>query len=100
MKAGFITLESEGTKAKKSRVVPISTKITKLLKEYVELTEVYGSELLFLTYEGSLLSDNTVRKNLAEIGEKARVNKRVSPHTFRYTGALFYILNGGDPFSL
>ncbi|MBY0157212.1 tyrosine-type recombinase/integrase [Cytobacillus firmus] len=100
LKAGFITLESEGTKAKKSRVIPISTKTTKLLKEYVELTDVYGSEFLFLTYEGQLLSDNTVRKNLAEIGEKAGVSKRVSPHTFRHTGALFYILNGGDPFSL
>ncbi|MBU8729153.1 tyrosine-type recombinase/integrase [Cytobacillus oceanisediminis] len=100
LKAGFITLESEGTKSKKSRVIPISTKTTKLLKEYVELTDVYGAEFLFLTYEGGLLSDNTVRKNLAELGEIAGVNKRVSPHTFRHTGALFYILNGGDPFSL
>ncbi|MFL6556662.1 MAG: tyrosine-type recombinase/integrase [Bacillus sp. (in: firmicutes)] len=27
-------------------------------------------------------------------------NKRVSPHTIRHTGALFYILNGGEPFTL
>lgn len=100
IKAGFITLESEGTKTKKARSVPISTKTVKLLREYMELTEGYGSEFLFLTYEGQILSDNTIRKNLAEIGEHARVNKRVSPHTFRHTGALFYILNGGDPFSL
>jgi integrase/recombinase XerD len=100
LKGGFITLESEETKTKKARTVPISIKTIKLLKEYIELTESYGSEHLFLTYEGQLLSDNTVRKNLAEIGVVAGVTKRVSPHTFRHTGALFYILNGGDPFSL
>ncbi|MBT2682786.1 tyrosine-type recombinase/integrase [Bacillus sp. ISL-37] len=100
LKTGFITLDSEGTKSKKTRIVPVTNKTTKLLKEYIELTDVYGSDFLFLTYEGELLSDNTVRKNLSELGEKAQVNKRVSPHTFRHTGALFYILNGGDPFSL
>ena len=100
LKAGFITLESEGTKTKKARTVPISIRTTKLLKEYIAITEEYGTEHLLLTYEGEPLSDNTVRKNLAEIGSKAGVKKRVSPHTFRHTGALFYILNGGDPFSL
>lgn len=100
LKSGFITLESEKTKTKKGRIVPISIKTTKLLKEYIALTEGYESDFLFLTYEGELLSDNTVRKNLSEIGDIAGVNKRVSPHTFRHTGALFYILNGGDPFSL
>ena len=100
LKAGFITLEPEGTKTKKARTVPISIRTTKLLKEYLAITEEYGTEHLLLTYEGEQLSDNTVRKNLAEIGSKAGVKKRVSPHTFRHTGALFYILNGGDPFSL
>ncbi|WP_246939611.1 tyrosine-type recombinase/integrase [Bacillus pinisoli] len=100
LKAGFITLESNDTKTKKGRSVPISNKTLKLLKEYIGITDDYRSEYLFLTYEGELLSDNTVRRSLAEIGEKAGVNKRVSPHTFRHTGALFYILNGGDPFSL
>lgn len=100
LKAGFIALESANTKTKKGRTVPISTKTTKLLREYMNITSDYDTEFLFLTYEGEPLSDNTVRKNLAEIGEKARVTKRVSPHTFRHTGALFYVLNGGDPFSL
>ncbi|MCM3392571.1 tyrosine-type recombinase/integrase [Cytobacillus oceanisediminis] len=52
LKAGFITLGSEKTKAKISMVVPISTKTSKLLKEHLELTDVYGFEFLFLSYEG------------------------------------------------
>jgi integrase/recombinase XerD len=67
------------------------------------LTETFDfqSEWLFVTYEGKPLSDNTVRKDLQELGRKAKIeNKRVSPHTFRHTGALFYVMNGGDPFSL
>ncbi|CAM3430997.1 site-specific tyrosine recombinase XerD [Aeromicrobium ponti] len=100
IRSGHITLESIDTKSKKTRVVPISTKTIKLLKEYLSITEDFDSEMLFLTYEGTTLSDNTVRKNLAEYGQIAKINKRVSPHTFRHTGALFYILNGGDPFSL
>ncbi|AGK53168.1 tyrosine-type recombinase/integrase [Bacillus sp. 1NLA3E] len=100
LKAGFISLESANTKTRKGRTVPISTKTTRLLKEYISITDNYSSDFLFLTYEGEPLSDNTVRKNLAEIGEKAGVHKRVSPHTFRHTGALYYVLNGGDPFSL
>ncbi|RFU60530.1 site-specific integrase [Peribacillus glennii] len=56
---------------------------------------------LFLSYEGQSISQATVRDNLAVCGKVARIKgKRVSPHTFQHTAALFYILNGGDPFSL
>lgn len=38
---------------------------------------------------------------MMEYGDRAGIrNKRVSPHTLRHTGALFYVMNGGDPFSL
>jgi integrase/recombinase XerD len=101
LKQGFIKLESHETKTKRGRVVPLSTRTVKLLKEYMEETADFESEWLIVTYEGEKMADNTIRYRLREIGEQARViNKRVSPHTFRHTGALFYILNGGDPFSL
>lgn len=101
LKTGFIQLESNGTKTKKARLVPLSTRTIKILKEYMDETFDFQSEWLFVTYEGKPLSDNTVRKDLQEWGKKANIkNKRVSPHTFRHTGALFYVMNGGDPFSL
>ncbi|MFJ7729275.1 tyrosine-type recombinase/integrase [Neobacillus sp. NPDC097160] len=101
LKNGVIKLEAMGTKTRKAREVPVSTKTAKLLKEYIQETEDFGDEHLFLTYDGHIMNHATVRINLRDYGRKAVIsNKRVSPHTFRHTGALFYIMNGGNPFSL
>jgi integrase/recombinase XerD len=67
----------------------------------MEETEEFGSEYLFLTYEAERMSEATLREHFSILGKVAGIrDKRVSPHTFRHTGALFYIMNGGDPFSL
>jgi integrase/recombinase XerD len=101
LKEGTIKLEPHETKTKRSRKVPLSTRTVKILKEYMDETEDFYSEWLLVTYEGEQLADNTIRYRLRELGEISGLsNKRVSPHTFRHTGALFYVLNGGDPFSL
>ncbi|WHZ05843.1 tyrosine-type recombinase/integrase [Neobacillus sp. YX16] len=101
LKKGIIQLEAMNTKTRKAREVPISSKTAKLLKEYMIESEDFGEEILFVTYDGRPIEGNTWRTRLKEIGELAGIKgKRVSPHTFRHTGALFYIMNGGDPFSL
>ncbi|MDE3838633.1 integrase [Bacillus methanolicus] len=100
-KAMSILLEAEDTKPRKARYVPISPRTAKLLGEYMAETEDFGSEYVFLTYEGERISESTVREDLRVAGKVAKItDKRVSPHTLRHTGALFYILNNGDPFSL
>jgi integrase/recombinase XerD len=101
LKAGSIQLEALDTKTRKARNVPLSSQTIKLLAEYIVETSDFDSEYLFLTNDGRQMSANTFRRNMQEYGEKAQIkNKRVSPHTLRHTGALFYIMNGGDPFSL
>jgi integrase/recombinase XerD len=101
LKGGFIQLEADATKNRKARTVPLSTKTIKLLAEYVKETEDFEAEHLFLTYDGHQINPSTIRISLRDYGVKAGItNKRVSPHTFRHTGALFYVMNGGDPFSL
>jgi integrase/recombinase XerD len=101
LKAGLIQLEAEDTKTRRFRTVPLSSKTIKLLKDYMKETEDFDNEHLFLTYEGKKIAPSTIRIKLTEYGRIAGItNKRVSPHTFRHTGALYYILNGGDPFSL
>lgn len=101
LKTMAIRLEAADTKTRVGRTVPISNRTAKLLSEYMQETEEFGSEYVFLTYEGESISEATVRDNLRVYGQVAKItNKRVSPHTIRHTGALFYIMNGGDPFSL
>lgn len=101
LKSGYIKLEPHETKTKRARNVPVSIKTMKLLKDYMSETEDFGCETLFVSYDGRDILSNTWRRRLTEYGELAGIaNKRVSPHTFRHTGALFYIMNGGDPFSL
>jgi integrase/recombinase XerD len=101
LKAGAIQLEALDTKTRKARMVPLSSQTIKLLAEYIEETSDFNSEYLFLTNDGRQMSANTFRRNMQEYGEMSQIkNKRVSPHTLRHTGALFYIMNGGDPFSL
>lgn len=98
---GFVKLEATETKTRRARLVPLSARTSKILKEYMKETKEFENEYLFLTYEGQPLSADTVRWSLRQIGQEAEItSKRVSPHTFRHTGALMYIMNGGDPFSL
>lgn len=101
IKEGTIKLDAHETKTKRSRTVPVSTRTAKLLADYLKETNDFREDTLFLTYDGRPILANTWRTRLSDYGDQAGiVNKRVSPHTFRHTGALFYILNGGDPFSL
>jgi integrase/recombinase XerD len=101
LKGGSIQLEADITKNRKSRLVPLSSQTIKFITQYIAETSDFQSEFLFLTNDGRQLSANTFRRDMQDYGEKALIkNKRVSPHTLRHTGALFYIMNGGDPFSL
>lgn len=100
LEKGEISLEAMGTKTRKARIVPITKPTIELLKEYMDIIEDFDDEHLFLTYDGHEINHATVRINLRDYGKEAGVKKRVSPHTFRHTGALWYIKKGGDPFSL
>lgn len=73
IKEGFIQLESHETKTKRARIVPLSSKTIRLLKEYMNLSADFHSEYLFVTYDGKPLCDSTVRYNLGN-GEMRRVS--------------------------
>lgn len=101
LKDGLIFLNASITKTRKSRVVPLSSKTIKLLQKYLIETVDFENDILFLTFDGRQMIPSTWRDRLREYGELANISdKRVSPHTFRHTAALLYIVNGGDPFSL
>lgn len=100
LRSGLIKLEATDTKTRKAREVPLSSKTIRLLKDYMIESDEFGNELLFLTYDGREILSNTWRTRLHEVAELAGIQKKVKPHVLRHTGALFYVKNGGDPFSL
>ena len=101
LKGLSIKLDAAETKTRTTRTVPLSPKTAKLLSEYMDETEEFESEYLFVSYEGKQLSYSCIKDNIKILGQIAGIkNKRVSPYVFRHTGALFYIMNNGDPFSL
>jgi integrase/recombinase XerD len=92
-------------KGSKERVVPFGKTTHKALWKY---TTVYRPEpylpqhdYLFLTAEGRPLTKNRVEAIVKKYGERAGIQGvRVSPHTFRHTGAVAFLRNGGDLFTL
>uniref|UniRef100_A0A0M0KMU2 Integrase/recombinase XerD n=1 Tax=Halalkalibacterium halodurans TaxID=86665 RepID=A0A0M0KMU2_ALKHA len=88
------------TKSNLNRYVPMSERLKNELKQFIR---IHGgmSEFIFCNLYGQPLGRSSFRYILSELGKKAGVKGvRCSPHTLRHTFAKFYILNGGDAFSL
>lgn len=99
----LLTVPWEKAKTRKTRSVPISKKVAKLLAELIQENRDFGSDArkLFYSAYGNELSVNSFDERLTEYGKKARLEGvRVSAHTFRHTFAVHWIKAGGDPFSL
>jgi integrase/recombinase XerD len=100
-----IIIPAEVTKARKTRIVPISDTTAKALEELFELIGAdieNPDEYIFLTQFGERYYGDTFAKMLKKYAVKANypINARVSPHTFRHYFAVKFLRNGGDPFAL
>lgn len=88
------------TKTDLSRYVPISDRLKQELRQYMRIQEGM-SDYLFTNLQGVPIDKNSFRLIINNYGKQAGIKGvRCSPHTFRHTFAKFYILNGGDAFSL
>lgn len=88
-------------KGGKARRVPIQKTCVKILTQYLDERGDADTDWLFVNVEGTALHMRTIQENIQEYGKFAGISGvRVSPHTFRHTMAKFYILNGGDVFTL
>ncbi|WP_043929823.1 tyrosine-type recombinase/integrase [Bacillus sp. EB01] len=85
-----------------ARILPLSKRTAKMIQTLIKENSVFeDTEHLFLSNYGGRIDPSWVRSRIKTYGEQAGItNVRVSPHTFRHTFAKFYILNGGDAFTL
>lgn len=95
-------------KGSKQRFVPIGTKLQRIVLKYIKARKNYIIEhkhtnlaRLFINKDCRALKIsglNTVFQNIRD--NKPNWSTRVSAHTFRHTFAKFFLLNGGDLFTL
>lgn len=88
-------------KGRKGRRVPIQKTCIQILKNYLAERGELETKALFVNIGDNPVHRRTIQENIQEYGKTAKITSaRVSPHTFRHTMAKFYVINGGDIFTL
>ncbi|WNF35696.1 tyrosine-type recombinase/integrase [Bacillaceae bacterium IKA-2] len=94
--SGVITIRSETSKSRRTRIIPIQKSTVKLLTELIDENEEFETDYIFLANYGEPMEANHFRKRLKQFVVKAGITKRVHPHLFRHTGATIFLEAGGD----
>jgi len=81
--------------------VPFQQTCAKIIRRYLDIRGELETDALFVNMNNEQISTRALQEKMQAYGLAANISGvRVSPHTFRHTIAKFYILNGGDPFTL
>jgi len=97
---GYLRVRGKGSK---ERVVPLGGIVEQRLRDYIARSRrpiVRTVDHLLLRRDGRPMTRAAIYNALERLRVRARVAGRCNPHTFRHTFAKFYLLNGGDLFSL
>ena len=98
-KESYLKVDGKGDK---SRFVPLADYTSKLIKDYIKEIRIKYKinkkceDILFLNSRGSSMSRVIVFIIIKELTEKAGINKKISPHTFRHSFATHLLQNGAD----
>ena len=89
------------TKNKKSQVIPLSSSLETVLKEYIRLWRAYAepTDWLFCGVNEAQLSDTSIHQSIRKYNHSRGV-QRTGLHALRHTFAKEWILNNGDVFRL
>lgn len=98
-KEQYIKVQGKGNK---TRFVPLADYTAELLESYIKEVRSKGKinkkyeDTLFLNSRGTSMSRVIVFLIIKELTDKAGVNKKISPHTFRHSFATHLLQNGAD----
>jgi integrase/recombinase XerD len=98
LKIGFISCTNEG----KTRIVPIGRIAKAALEEYLSFARAEllrgdeNSKALFVNFQGQRISRQGIWKILKFYGEKAGIDKPLSPQILRNSFAVHMVQNGAD----
>lgn len=92
-----VTIPASVAKNRKYRIVPLSGKTIKLVKELIAENETdFTSDYVFLTNYGEPITTGRFRTRLNQFTDMTSIDKKVYPHLFRHTAATTFLQNGGD----
>ncbi|MBR3787371.1 MAG: tyrosine recombinase XerD [Firmicutes bacterium] len=103
MRMGFITCDGEQSKA---RIVPLGRPARAALETYIYearnalVKDNTEEKALFVNYYGSRITRQGLWKVLKECGEKAGIEKKLTPNIMRNSFAVHMLQNGADLKSL
>lgn len=96
---GFVKITGKGNK---QRFVPIGSSTQKYIQIYKENIRVHLNikkefgDTLFLNRRGSQLTRAMIFTIIKDLAVKIKLNKKISPHTFRHSFATHLLENGAD----
>jgi integrase/recombinase XerD len=94
---GFVVVTGKGNK---QRLVPVSGKALKEIDIYKlnrnKLPVLHDQNILFLNRRGVRLTRAMIFTIIKDLGAKAGIRKKISPHTFRHSFATHMIEAGAD----
>ncbi len=94
---GLVTVTGKGNK---ERIVPLGEDAAQALKDYIIKARLMlnpkTQNILFVNKFGDKLSRIGFYKIVQNLADKAKINKKVSPHTFRHTFATHLLENGAN----
>lgn len=88
-------------KNKKPNIIPLSSKLSSVLKTYIKkcLVEMGDEDYLFCNQYGEQLTTGALQSALRRYNQKRGIEK-TSAHALRHTFAKNWVINGGDVFRL
>lgn len=100
LKQELVKINAETTKTRTARLLPISRKTCKLLKQLIDLASETESDYVFQsTYSGEIKPSN-IALSLNRIKSKAGIEKSCTPYVLRHTFGTNAVRNGIDLFTL
>ncbi|RLF93081.1 recombinase XerC [Thermococci archaeon] len=82
-------------KGAKDRVVFIDENTRKLVNKYIKTRKKNG-EALIINKDGERISQRSIQSIIKKYAKKAKINKKITPHTLRHTFATHLLQNDAD----
>jgi len=84
-------------KGQKDRIIPIGKIACDFLKQYIQIRPTSKGDILFLSSTGEPLSAQSINLFVKQYGRQLKLNKPITPHSFRRSAVTHMLRRGASP---